>query len=111
MKLGGHKIRQNHSVIAKPDSAAAEAAHNSEQPGPPSCSELGKCQLRVMWVFEGQNPSRSGTEIMEWSGLEGTLKILFHLLPWAGTAFTSPACSKPCPALSSYRDGIDTDLR
>lgn len=47
MKLGGHKIRQNHSVIAKPDSAVAEATHNSEQPGPPSCNELGKYQLTV----------------------------------------------------------------
>lgn len=59
MKLGGDKIRQNHSVtggdkigqnhfvIAITDPAAAEAAHNSEQLQPPSCSGLVKYQLPV----------------------------------------------------------------
>lgn len=110
MKLGGHEIRQNHSVIVITDCAAAEAAHNSDQPQPGQVST--HLVLRVMWVLEGQKPLRSGTEIVEWFGFEGTLRmILFHLLPWAGTAFTSPACSKPCPTLNTYRDGAAADLK
>ena len=38
--------------------------------------------------------------IIEWFGLEGTLKIIWFQPPWAGTSSTRPGCSELHPAWS-----------
>jgi len=62
---------------------------------------------RSLTPREMPNPPGRCHRIIEWVGLEGTIKIISsNPLPWAGTPSTRPGCAKlhptwPCPSARS----------